>query len=72
MMEKWIPVEERKPETEGNYLCRECMVDENDQPTHVWTAILEYRFGKWWSSCTAPACITHWMPLPAPPEEEAE
>ena len=57
---EWIPVTERCPEKSGDYLvfddCRNLYVNE-------WHYLLK----KWQYDDSR---ITHWMPLPEPPEEE--
>lgn len=58
----WIPVTERCPEKSGDYLvfddCRNLYVNE-------WHCLLK----KWQYDDSR---ITHWMPLPEPPKEEAD
>lgn len=58
---KWIPVTERCPEKSGDYLvfddCRNLYVNE-------WHYLLK----KWQYDDSR---ITHWMPLPEPPKEDA-
>ena len=65
----WIPVEERLPDTDGDYLvwfydARCCKVAEYSKHTvkerHVW----------WFAGIDRTKFVTHWMPLPEPPKEE--
>lgn len=80
---KWISVKDRLPETAG-YECLVCAVNENYNQTHVFTAFTGYGEPGWWTSNVHymsraksptdnrlhPALkVTHWMPLPEPPEE---
>jgi len=61
---KWISVKERLPEEADEVLvfCR------NGETT--WTN-LAHRVGKqWWRVGVPMQCVTHWMPMPEPPEEE--
>lgn len=60
---QWISVKERLPEEADEVLvfCR------NGETT--WTN-LAHRVGKqWWRVGVPMQCVTHWMPLPEPPEE---
>lgn len=57
----WVSVEERLPENDGRYLV--C-----NQPYKAqWVMIQEYWRDSGWSGSS----VTHWMPLPEPPKEEA-
>ena len=55
--DKWIPVTERLPEEDGDYLvyCGE----------YDGICVLYYKKGKWRSKWKE---VTHWMPLPEPPK----
>lgn len=65
--EQWIPADERTPEASGTYIvcCKE------QDLKHVTFAKFYKKLGYWelkgsrtfWK-------VTHWMPLPEPPEEE--
>ncbi|MBS5189872.1 MAG: DUF551 domain-containing protein [Lachnospiraceae bacterium] len=64
--ERWIPADERTPETSGTYIvcCKE------QDLKHVTFAKFYKKLGYWelkgsrtfWK-------VTHWMPLPEPPKE---
>ena len=66
-MSRWIPVSERLPETGDRYL-----TILNNGQIHILTWSESYSiFGHNWSdSYTAVTNVTHWMPLPEPPENE--
>lgn len=62
---KWIKVDNKLPESEGNYLT-------------YWSDGVMETFGfednivndpQWYGVPLANSIITHWMPLPEPPEE---
>ena len=57
----WIPVDERLPEEFTLVLT---FSKDNDKPV---TAILAAGF--WWSNVDWTLNVTHWMPLPEPPED---
>ena len=82
----WISVEDRLPDAAG-YECLVCAVNENYNQTHIFTAHTGYGEPGWWTSnvhymsrAKSPCDnslhsalkVTHWMPLPEPPEEEKE
>ncbi|SAP87754.1 Eaa1 [Klebsiella michiganensis] len=56
---KWIPVSERIPENDGAYLCW----DKRYVTTYA------FIFGAWQANQFIAKNITHWMPLPAAPQE---
>lgn len=79
---QWISVKDRLPDAAG-YECLVCAVNENYNQTHVFTAHTGYGESGWWTSnvhymsrATSPSDnklhpalkVTHWMPLPEPPE----
>jgi len=81
----WISVKDRRPDAAG-YECLVCAVNENTNQTHVFTAFTGYGEPGWWTynvtymskarsprdNSIHPALkITHWMPLPEPPKEDA-
>ena len=55
----WIPVSERVPENDGAYLCW----DKRYVTTYA------FIFGAWQANQFIAKNITHWMPLPAAPQE---
>ena len=62
-VQKWIPVTERLPEQDGDYLV---YCGEYDGICVVYYEVLKTK-SKWhckWKE------VTHWMPLPMPPEGE--
>ena len=77
MNDGWIPVEERLPERNGEYIVTAC--DEGEPYDEIiWndTVVVcaEYYKGCWtWeenrTEYSLDGIVTHWMPLPEPPEE---
>ena len=57
----WIPITERQPDKRGDYL-----VFTSDSTITVATWGGEHFY------ISEFAAVTHWMPLPAPPESESE
>ena len=55
--QKWVPVSERLPESKGVYLT---VID-----LGIGTHKIVFWHGHYWKCRT----VTHWMPLPAPPQE---
>ncbi|HCQ7304987.1 TPA: DUF551 domain-containing protein [Klebsiella quasipneumoniae subsp. similipneumoniae] len=56
---KWIPVSERMPENDGAYLCWD----------NRYVTTYAFIFGAWQANQFIAKNITHWMPLPASPQE---
>ncbi|MCJ6206518.1 DUF551 domain-containing protein [Klebsiella pneumoniae] len=56
---KWIPVSERMPENDGAYLCW----------NNRYITTYAFIFGAWQANQFIAKNITHWMPLPAAPQE---
>ncbi|MHC7806166.1 DUF551 domain-containing protein [Klebsiella pneumoniae] len=55
----WIPVSERMPENDGAYLCWD----------NRYVTTYAFIFGAWQANQFVAKNITHWMPLPAAPQE---
>ncbi|HCU0461155.1 TPA: DUF551 domain-containing protein [Klebsiella pneumoniae] len=62
---KWIPVSERMPEAEGHYLVWANASRIDGYCDHL--AIATYQGGEWSNEFNW--LVTHWMPLPAAPQE---
>lgn len=62
---KWIPVSERIPEAEGHYLVSANASRIDGYCDHL--AIATYQGGEWSNEFNW--LVTHWMPLPAAPQE---
>ena len=68
-MSEWIPVTERLPEEDGDYLvwfydAKCCKVAEFNKHT------AKERYVWWFAGIDRTRFVTHWMPLPEPPKEE--
>ena len=72
-VQKWIPVAERLPDKNGEYLCRWVNKSVSDAEYESTYGSFGYWFNFWedeykdWISYEG---ITHWMPLPDPPKGE--
>ena len=66
---RWIPVTERVPSENGFYLC----LYNHNHPGGVamdeGLSILQWFCGRW--NLNEIYTVTHWMPIPEPPKEEA-
>ena len=62
----WIPVNERKPEESGRYWCY--VEEQNDlgKSHYQWNCSWN---GEIWGGAMMYGRVTHWMPLPAAPQE---
>lgn len=78
----WISVKDRLPDEDGRYLVTECVGNmlflSMASYTHNYDGLEEHLLGRaMWYDCNSEygdfekTGITHWMPLPAPPEKEA-
>lgn len=68
--QKWIPVSERLPDSQGTYLCRYGFGQFAD---YMITGCIDWiAFDKHphWQHASTGLFVTHWMPLPEPPKEE--
>ena len=69
-MSEWIKVEDRLPGCNGEYLC----LESDDRPTPYysddcpWHEIVDFSAGDF--DCQMYETVTHWMPLPAPPQDK--
>lgn len=69
---KWIPVTERLPDHHGHYLAH-IIAGEYQQVSWDEIAYFDGNAFQWeHSSEEYPEKLTHWMPLPEPPEKESE
>ncbi|AHI37380.1 TPA: DUF551 domain-containing protein [Klebsiella pneumoniae] len=57
--DRWIPVSEQMPENDGAYLCWD----------NRYVTTYAFIFGAWQANQFVAKNITHWMPLPAAPQE---
>lgn len=68
----WIPVTERLPDHHGHYLAH-IIAGEYQQVSWDEIAYFDGNAFQWeHSSEEYPEKLTHWMPLPEPPEKESE
>lgn len=66
---KWIPCSERIPEHTGYYLvCDSTLVADGMRGRQDVSKFVIGRHGGHWYGAIRRECITHWMPLPEPPE----
>ena len=78
-VQEWISVDDRLPEEDDNYIVTAC--DEGCSAGEgIWystvVVVAEYYKGSWtWydggREYSLEGIVTHWMPLPHPPKEEA-
>lgn len=69
--ERWIPCSERLPEKTGYYLvCDSTLVADGMRGRQDVSKFVIGRHGGHWYGAIRRECITHWMPLPEPPESE--
>ncbi|WP_313471269.1 DUF551 domain-containing protein [Atlantibacter hermannii] len=65
----WIPVSERMPEEYGRYWCYVEEQNSLGKSHYQWNCSWN---GDVWSDPALTGRVTHWMPLPAAPKQEAE
>ena len=67
-IQKWIPVTERLPDKNGEYLVSGAW---RGEPAKTWICefVVIGNVGGWANPARKPV-VTHWMPLPEPPKEE--
>lgn len=66
---KWIPVSERLPDTQGTYLCRYGFGQFADYMTTGCIDWIAFDKHPHWQHASTGLFVTHWVPLPEPPEE---
>ena len=64
---KWIPVSERLPEDSGRYWCY--VEEQNDLGKSHYQWYCSWNGDRWWVESEGGGIVTHWMPLPAAPQE---
>ena len=62
-VQRWIPVTERLPENSNAVLC----ITRKGNP---FVGRYDHKWNHW--AVSGSVTITHWMPLPEPPKEDAE
>lgn len=63
----WIPVSEKMPEESGRYWCYVEEQNSLGKSHYQWNCSWN---GEVWSDKALTGRVTHWMPLPAPPQQE--
>ena len=63
----WIPVSERMPEDSGRYWCY--VEEQNDLGKSHYQWNCSWNGDRWWVESEGGGIVTHWMPLPAAPQE---
>ena len=73
-VQEWISVDDRLPEEDDNYIVTAC--DEGCSAGEgIWystvVVVAEYYKGSWtwYDEYSLEGIVTHWMPMPEPPEE---
>lgn len=64
---KWIPVSEQLPEDSGRYWCY--VEEQNDLGKSHYQWNCSWNGDRWWVESEGGGIVTHWMPLPAAPQE---
>ena len=68
--QKWIPVTERLPDSQGTYLCRYGFGQFVDYMTTGCIDWIAFDKHPHWQHASTGLFVTHWMPLPEPPKED--
>ncbi|HDS9331080.1 TPA: DUF551 domain-containing protein [Klebsiella pneumoniae subsp. pneumoniae] len=63
----WIPVSERMPLESGRYWCY--VEEQNDLGKSHYQWNCSWNGDRWWIESENGGIVTHWMPLPAAPQE---
>ena len=75
MESNWISVKDRLPERDGTYLCRYSFEHDGQRSGMMFTGCVDYYATDpepHWQNAGIGLYVTHWMPLPEPPEEDTE
>nr|WP_313897411.1 DUF551 domain-containing protein [Klebsiella pneumoniae] len=64
---KWIPVSEQLPEDSGRYWCY--VEEQNDLGKSHYQWNCSWNGDRWWVESEGGGIVTHWMLLPAAPQE---
>lgn len=64
---QWIPCSERMPEETGRYWCY--VEEQNDLGKSHYQWNCSWNGNRWWVESENGGRVTHWMPLPAAPQE---
>lgn len=67
VMPGWIPVSEQLPEDSGRYWCY--VEEQNDLGKSHYQWNCSWSGERWWVEGEDGGIVTHWMPLPAAPQE---
>lgn len=67
-MNEWTSVEERLPNKEGEYLC---FVKGHGIRIRKFADWIRNSRMRWWSNGAETKKVTHWMPLPEPPNKSS-
>ncbi|HDH3839991.1 TPA: DUF551 domain-containing protein [Salmonella enterica subsp. enterica serovar Oranienburg] len=68
--EQWIPCSERMPEEVGRYWCYVEEQNSLGKSHYQWNC--SWNGDRWWVESENGGRVTHWMPLPAAPQQEAD
>lgn len=66
----WIPCSERMPQEVGRYWCYVEEQNSLGKSHYQWNC--SWNGDRWWVESENGGRVTHWMPLPAAPQQEAE
>ena len=68
---RWVPVTDRLPEKDGSFICS-YKFNSNSEMQFVGDLyyFASYKYPHWQHE-SAGVIVTHWMPLPKPPKEDA-
>ena len=66
----WIPVSDRMPEAEGRYWCYVEEQNSLGKSHYQWNC--SWNGERWWVESDNGGCVTHWMELPAAPQQKVK